>query len=106
MDARVIIAKVRHSHALDRADLQWFADGLASGAVSDAQAGAFAMAVCLNGLGDAGRTALTQAMCDSGIRMQWDLPGPILDKHSTGGVGDCFSLVLARRWRPVGPMCR
>jgi len=95
MDARLIIAKVRHNHPLDGEDLQWFADGLASGAVSDAQAGAFAMAVCLNGLGDAGRTALTQAMCDSGTRMQWDLPGPILDKHSTGGVGDCVSLVLA-----------
>ena len=95
MDARAIITKVRHNQTLDRAELQWFADGLASGAVSDAQAGAFAMAVCLKGLGGAGRTALTQAMCDSGTRMQWDLPGPILDKHSTGGVGDCVSLVLA-----------
>jgi thymidine phosphorylase len=95
MDARVIIAKVRHNQPLDTVELQWFADGLASGAVSDAQAGAFAMAVCLKGLGDAGRIALTQAMCNSGKRMQWDFPGPILDKHSTGGVGDCVSLVLA-----------
>ena len=95
MDARVIIAKLRHQEPLEDGDLQWFANGLASGTVSDAQAGAFAMAVCLNGLGGAGRAALTQAMCDSGTRLQWDLPGPILDKHSTGGVGDCVSLVLA-----------
>jgi thymidine phosphorylase len=95
MDARVIIAKIRHQQPLEDGELQWFANGLASGAVSDAQAGSFAMAVCLKGLGDAGRAALTQAMCDSGTRMKWDVAGPVLDKHSTGGVGDCVSLVLA-----------
>ena len=75
--------------------LHWFAKGLASGEVSDAQAGAFAMAVCLNGLSDAGRVALTQGMRDSGDVLAWDMPGPVLDKHSTGGVGDCVSLILA-----------
>lgn len=69
--------------------------GLATGAVSDAQAGAFAMAVCLNGLSDAGRVAMTQGMRDSGDVLKWALDGPILDKHSTGGVGDCVSLILA-----------
>lgn len=63
--------------------------------VSNAQAGAFAMAVCLNGLSDAGRVALTEGMRDSGDVLAWDLDGPILDKHSTGGVGDCVSLILA-----------
>ena len=95
MDARVIIAKLRHQQPLEDGELQWFANGLASGVVSDAQAGAFAMAVCLKGLGGAGRAALTRAMCDSGTRMKWDVAGPVLDKHSTGGVGDCVSLVLA-----------
>lgn len=95
MDARAIIAAVRHKQTPSQEELTWFAQGLASGAVSDAQAGAFAMAVCLNGLTDKGRVALTQGMRDSGDVLQWDLPGPILDKHSTGGVGDCVSLILA-----------
>ncbi|MDG1167855.1 MAG: thymidine phosphorylase, partial [Sulfitobacter sp.] len=67
----------------------------ADGSVSDAQAGAFAMGVCLNGLSDVGRVALTLAMRDSGRVLSWQLDGPVLDKHSTGGVGDCVSLVLA-----------
>ncbi|MDP3959953.1 MAG: thymidine phosphorylase [Pseudorhodobacter sp.] len=95
MDARAIIAAVRDGTAPTAAELDWFAKGLASGAVSDAQAGAFAMAVWLKGLGDAGRVALTRAMRDSGQVLVWDLPGPVLDKHSTGGVGDCVSLLLA-----------
>jgi len=68
---------------------------LADGRVSDAQAGAFAMAVLLRGLGCDGRVALTEAMRDSGDRLRWDLGAPVLDKHSTGGIGDCVSLVLA-----------
>ena len=95
MDARAIIAKLRMGKHPSPQELAWFADGLASGGVSDAQAGAFAMAVCLNGLGDAGRVALTRAMRDTGKVLRWDLPGPVVDKHSTGGVGDCISLLLA-----------
>lgn len=95
MDARGIIARLRRGEAPSVAELRWFAGGLASGAVTDAQAGAFAMAVCLRGLGEAGRVALTQAMRDSGRVLEWDLPGPVVDKHSTGGVGDCVSLLLA-----------
>ena len=95
MDARTIIAAVRRKQTPTQEELSWFAQGLASGDVSDAQAGAFAMAVVLNGLTDEGRVALTQGMRDSGDVLQWDLPGPVLDKHSTGGVGDCVSLILA-----------
>ena len=68
---------------------------LASGAVSDAQAGAFAMAVVQRGLHWEGRTTLTMAMRDSGDTMHWLLDGPAVDKHSTGGVGDSISLLLA-----------
>lgn len=93
--ARAIIAKLRQQQVPSGAELHWFAQGLADGTVTDAQAGAFAMAVCLNGLGEAGRADLTIAMRDSGQVLKWDLPGPVLDKHSTGGVGDCVSLVLA-----------
>ncbi len=95
MDARSIIAMVRDGTAPAPDQLTWFAQGLASGAVTDAQAGAFAMAVLLKGLGDEGRVALTRAMRDSGHVLAWDLPGPVLDKHSTGGIGDCISLLLA-----------
>ncbi|MDP5216958.1 thymidine phosphorylase [Ruegeria sp. 2205SS24-7] len=95
MDARAIIAKLRRRDVPDAAELAWFAQGLADGSVSDAQAGAFAMAVCMGGLGPEGRAALTVAKRDSGDVLLWDLPGPVVDKHSTGGVGDCVSLVLA-----------
>ena len=94
-DARTIIATIRDGGQPSAEDLGWFAQGLASGAVTDAQGGAFAMAVLLKGLGDEGRVALTCAMRDSGRVMEWDLPGPVVDKHSTGGIGDCVSLLLA-----------
>lgn len=94
-DARTILIKLRHGDPLSEAELFWFAKGLATGAVSDAQAGAFAMAVCHNGLGEEGRVQLTRAMRETGRVLRWRLDGPVLDKHSTGGVGDCVSLVLA-----------
>lgn len=95
MDARAIIAQIRDGGVPPRDALRWFARGLADGTVSDAQAGAFAMAVLLKGLGEEGRVALTMGMRDSGQVLQWDMPGPVLDKHSTGGIGDCISLLLA-----------
>ncbi|MFQ6549704.1 thymidine phosphorylase [Aestuariibius sp. 2305UL40-4] len=95
MDARTILARLRDGQPLSGDDLIGFAKGLADGSVSDAQAGAFAMAVRLNGLGEAGRVALTRGMTESGDVLKWDLPGPALDKHSTGGIGDCVSLILA-----------
>jgi thymidine phosphorylase len=95
MDARAIIAKIRKNVTPTDEELSFFTKGLALGTVTDAQAGAFAMAVCLNGLSDRGRVALTQGMRDSGDVLKWDLDGPVLDKHSTGGVGDPVSLLLA-----------
>ena len=53
------------------------------------------MAVCLKGLNVRGRKDLTLAMRDSGKTLSWDVDGPVLDKHSTGGLGDCVSLILA-----------
>lgn len=95
MDARAIIMALRDGHGLPPAAASWFAAGLASGEVSDAQAGAFAMAVLLKGLSEAERVAWTLAMRDSGQVLAWDMPGPIVDKHSTGGIGDITSLLLA-----------
>jgi thymidine phosphorylase len=95
MDARQVIAHLRRGEEVAPQALAWFAKGLADGSVSDAQAGAFAMGVCLRGLTEEGRVALTMAMRDSGHVMKWALDGPVVDKHSTGGVGDCTSLVIA-----------
>ena len=95
MNIPLILSKARDGVVLSNAELGEFAQGLASGDVSDAQAGAFAMAVCVNGLSEDERVGLTLAMMDSGNVQQWDLPGPVLDKHSTGGIGDNVSLILA-----------
>ena len=95
MDARSIIAQVRQGETPPEAEITWFAQGLANGDVTDAQAGAFAMAVWQRGLSVDARWALTAAMRDSGEVLTWNLPGPVVDKHSTGGVGDCVSLLLA-----------
>lgn len=95
MDARGIIAALRDGRGAAPEAMAWFARGLADGRVSDAQAGAFAMAVVLRGLDPPARTALTLAMRDSGRVLGWGGQGPVVDKHSTGGVGDCASLPLA-----------
>ncbi len=95
MDARTIIESIRDGGQPNRDELNWFAAGLASGAVTDAQAGAFAMAVCLRGLSEEARVAFTLAMRDSGDVLAWDVGRPVVDKHSTGGIGDCVSLLLA-----------
>ena len=94
-DPRPVIARLRDGDGLDAAGAALIARGLADGSLTDAQAGAFAMAVLIRGAGGAGRVALTQAMRDSGRVLRWDLPGPVVDKHSTGGIGDVVSLVLA-----------
>jgi thymidine phosphorylase len=91
-----IIAKKRDGHALSEPEIAAFIAGLASGAVSHAQAAAFAMAVYFNDMSTEERVALTLAMRDSGKILDWsDLDGPVADKHSTGGVGDNVSLMLA-----------
>lgn len=95
MNARMLLAQLRHGAPLSNDSLTWLAQNLANGGISDAQAGAFAMGVCVRGLSEESRVALTLAMRDSGKVLKWDLDGPVLDKHSTGGVGDCVSLVLA-----------
>jgi thymidine phosphorylase len=88
----------RDGGELDEGQLRALVDGIADGSVSDAQVGALAMAIVLNGMTAAERIALTGAMRDSGDVLDWSgarLPGPALDKHSTGGVGDKVSLLLA-----------
>ncbi|MDO8362991.1 MAG: thymidine phosphorylase [Actinomycetota bacterium] len=90
-----IIRAKRDGKVLAEADIAEFIAGLTNGAVTEGQAAAFAMAVYFKGMNIAERVALTKAMRDSGTVLKWDLPGPVLDKHSTGGVGDTVSLMLA-----------
>ena len=94
-DARTIITKIKKKEMPSKEELTWFSNGLAKNIVSDAQAAAFAMAVTLNGLDKEALVTFTSAMRDSGNILRWKTDKPILDKHSTGGVGDCVSLVLA-----------
>jgi len=91
-----LIRKKRDGETLSADEIGFFADGLTSGAVSEGQVAAFAMAVFFMGLSMDERVALTRAMRDSGDVLTWpDAGGPVLDKHSTGGVGDNVSLMLA-----------
>jgi thymidine phosphorylase len=90
-----VIRRKRDGHALSEQEIGFLVRGIADGGLSDAQVGALAMAVFLRGLEGSERVALTRAMRDSGSVLEWDLDRPVLDKHSTGGVGDKVSLMLA-----------
>ena len=92
------IRKKRDGFALSRQELTAFVEGVTSGAVTEAQIAAFSMAVYFQDVNVEERVALTLAVRDSGRVLDWSdakLQGPILDKHSTGGVGDTVSLMLA-----------
>ncbi len=90
-----LIAKKRDGGALAADEIAAFIQGVTVQTVSDAQIAAFAMAVCFRGMDGAELKSLTLAMRDSGEVLRWhELGGPLLDKHSSGGVGDLVSLVL------------
>jgi thymidine phosphorylase len=95
--AEIIRAK-RDGRALDVAQIDAFVCGLVDRMWSEGQVAALAMAVLLKGMTHAETAALTRAMTHSGTVLDWSgarLGGPIIDKHSTGGVGDKVSLMLA-----------
>ena len=90
-----IIRKKREAEELTDEDILAFVKGLTDGSISEGQVAALAMATYFNGMSRTEAVSLTLAMRDSGDVMQWDgFDGPILDKHSTGGVGDNVSLIL------------
>ncbi len=90
-----IIRNKRDGAELAAEEIAAMVAGIASGEASEGQVAAFAMAVFFQGMTHAEAAALTLAMRDSGEVFDWDLPGPVVDKHSTGGVGDNVSLMLA-----------
>jgi thymidine phosphorylase len=92
-----IIRAKRDGRELSEAEIAAFVQGVTAGAVKDSQIAALAMAVYFRDMTVAERVALTLAMRDSGQVLEWrslNLPGPMADKHSTGGVGDLTSLLL------------
>lgn len=92
-----IIRKKRDGLALTKQEIQFFAQGIADHSISEGQIAAFGMAVYFNGMSREEAADLTLAMRDTGDVLSWDaenFDGPIIDKHSTGGVGDGVSLML------------
>ncbi|MGH8168004.1 MAG: thymidine phosphorylase [Woeseiaceae bacterium] len=99
-----VIRKKRDGGELSQDEIEFFVDGLADGSIPPEQVSALAMAIYLNSMsfGEAGR--LTAAMASSGTVLDWSdqgLDGPVVDKHSTGGVGDKVSFLLA----PIAAAC-
>jgi thymidine phosphorylase len=90
-----VIRRKRDGSALTAEEIGFLVGGITDGSLSDAQVGALAMALFLRGMDVGERLALTEAMTRSGTVIDWDLDRPVLDKHSTGGVGDKVSLMLA-----------
>jgi len=93
-----IIRKKRDGQELSNQEIAFIARGITDNGLSEGQVAAFAMAVFFRGMTTAERVALTLGLVRSGVTLDWrdlDLPGPIIDKHSSGGVGDKVSLMLA-----------
>jgi len=93
-----IIKNKRDGKVLSQAEIDFFIQGIANNTVSEGQIAAFAMAIYFKDMNAQERKDFTQSMVNSGDVMDWQdmhLDGPVLDKHSTGGVGDKISLMLA-----------
>src|SRR5688500_11805631 len=97
-----VIARKRDGQPLSRAEIDLFVGGVTDGTIPDYQASALLMAIVLRGMTDEETAALTEAMVRSGERIDLsDIPGVKVGKHSTGGVGDKVSIILA----PVAASC-
>ncbi len=91
-----VIRKKRDGLSLSREEIDFFIDGVTSGRVADYQISALLMAIYLNGMNHDEQQALTEAMLNSGNILDFsDIPKPKADKHSTGGVGDKTSIIIA-----------
>ncbi len=91
-----VIRKKRDGEQLSREEIQFFIEGVTRGQIADYQVSALLMAIYLNGMNQDEQQALTEAMLNSGIILDLsDIAKPKADKHSTGGVGDKTSLLIA-----------
>jgi pyrimidine-nucleoside phosphorylase len=97
-----VIAKKRDGHALSRGDIDQFVQGVTAARIPDYQSAALLMAIVLRGMSEEETAWLTEAMAQSGERVDLsDIPGIKVGKHSTGGVGDKVSIVLS----PIAAAC-
>jgi thymidine phosphorylase len=99
-----VIKKKRDGGELDEVEMQYFVDGLADESLPVEQVASLAMAIFLNSMSFEEAARLTSGMATSGTVLEWDdlgLDGPVVDKHSTGGVGDKVSFMLA----PIAAAC-
>jgi thymidine phosphorylase len=99
-----IIRKKRDGHELADEEIAFIVKGILDGSLSEGQVASFAMTVFFKGMNTRERVALTLGLARSGSMLDWksfDLPGPVIDKHSSGGVGDKVSLMLA----PIAAAC-
>ncbi len=99
-----VIRRKRDGHALSDDEIAFFVNGLSDGSIPAEQVSALAMAVFLNSMTFAEAGTLTRLMAASGLMLEWsgeDLGGPVIDKHSTGGIGDKVSFLLA----PIAAAC-
>ncbi|SQB26020.1 thymidine phosphorylase [Citrobacter koseri] len=95
--AQEIIRKKRDGHPLSDEEIRFFINGIRDNTISEGQIAALAMTIFFHDMSMPERVSLTMAMRDSGTVLDWkslNLNGPIVDKHSTGGVGDVTSLML------------
>ncbi len=90
-----ILDQKKRGHALSREEIRFFVDGFTRGDIADYQASALCMAVCINGMTAEECADLTEAMADSGDQIDLSSLSHTADKHSTGGVGDLTSLIVA-----------
>lgn len=100
LSAYTIIQKKRDKGRLTKDEIKWFIDGLTSGEIADYQMSALLMAITINGMTDEETAHLTDAMLYSGEVLNFD-EQIYIDKHSTGGVGDKASFILA----PIAAAC-
>ena len=96
-----IIEKKKQKKALNEAEIAFFVNGICDGTVADYQASALLMAICLNGMNAEETAVLTDKMAHSGDMLDLSALSPTADKHSTGGVGDKTSLIVA----PIAAVC-
>lgn len=95
MNILEIIAKKRDKQKLNKQEIEYFVENYTNGNIADYQASALAMAIYLNGMDEEETTDLTLAMAHSGDILDLSELGTVVDKHSTGGIGDKVTLILA-----------